>query len=655
MSKFNPRKKWAREFSDKYDEQDRQQAEIEVAKQKSLSKRASLSLITEPNIMQAFNAAYTPQDWLTSYGYANQGNSFRHPSSESGNYSATVKADDNGIWRVNTLSTSDPLYTGQGAHDAFSVFTVLFHNGDKDAAMKDAGDKLLTIGDLSYNKVVQIEWAKKNKTKQDNIDYSTMPPSPTPEQTPPSSTFNNTLDTEHKYCTVDLLRKIDDNHILKRLCIQVAAETNLPVNTVFLVALAVFASMTCRKYAVQYQNGRPLPICLYVVVEQPSGTGKSWCLTSFQSPFYAIQKALLTAVLTKIKATEKRIEGGESLTDIEQDEHRELADKRKRLSAGIFVTNSTPEGLEMTLTKTKGFFSAISSEQGLFNSLLGNSYGNSNNANNNDILLNGFDGGWVNSIRVTRDGFNGNVVGGVACFAQQGSIENVLQSSNGTGISERFLMLAEPHSLGSRDHTKKANHNHDFVTDYEKNCEIISSVIDEPLELDNLNNLIISDNAFLKINQYRNKIEPDLVDGGKFSHVSLRGAASKINMQIMKIAANLHLMQEGDYWPNIEDKYVEAAIDIANELLEANLKLCKDKGVMGVKAEFTAIINYLSAKLGTKSEREILNTMRSTQPFKDFSGTKSQLIKETLIEMEGQRILTKSIEKTGKATYSLAQ
>jgi len=652
MSKFNPVRKWAREFSNKYDEQDRQQAEIEGAKQKALSKRAALSLSTEPNIMQAFNAAYTPQDWLTSYGYANQGSSFRHPSSESGNYSATVKADNNGIWRVNTLSTSDPLYTAQGAHDAFSVFMVLFHSGDKDAAMKDAGDNLLTIGGVSYNKAVQIEWAKKNKTKQDDIDYSTKPPEL--EKVIPASTFNPTLDNEHKYCTVDLLRKIDDNHILKRLCNQVAEETNLPVNSVFLVALAVFASMTCRKYAVQYQNGRTLPICLYVAVEQPSGTGKSWGLGAFQSPFYKIQTALLKAVQSKIKATEKRIEGGESLTDIEQDEHKELADKRKRLDSGLFVTNSTPEGLETTLTKTKGFFSAVSSEQGLFNSLLGNSYGSDKKANNNDIMLNGFDGGHVNSIRVSRDGYNGNVIGGIACFAQQGSIDNVFQSSNGTGISERFLMLAEYHSLGKRDHTKQANHDRCLVEDYEKACEIVTSVIDEPLDMDNLNNLIISTDAFLSINLYRNKIEPDLIDGGKFSHVSLRGAASKINMQIMKIAANLHLIQEGDYQPNIEDKYVEAAIDIANELLEANLKLCKDKGIMGVKAEFTSILSLFENVQRPRTERNIIQSKSQKVPFKDFSGSKTKLIKETLVEMVKQRLLT-VVSVGGVTSYAPSQ
>jgi hypothetical protein len=50
--------------------------------------------------------------------------------------------------------------------------------------------------------------------------------------------------------------------------------------------------------------------------------------------------------------------------------------------------------------------SAVSSEQGLFNTLLGSCYGN-DKTSNNDLLLNGFDGGAMSSLRVTRSGYIG--------------------------------------------------------------------------------------------------------------------------------------------------------------------------------------------------------------------------------------------------------
>ena len=665
---FDPMQTWASEIEVKKNLAKAEVAVLNSKKRQAEKRRKELSLSNTPNVIEAFNQSYTPQEWMSTNGYDQQGNSFRHPNSQTGNYSATVRTDSNGVLRVNALSSADPLYTdGQGGHDAFSCFTVLIHNGDHSAALKDAGSNLLTIGGVSFNKALQRDHMQK-KAQQPKVEFdiddllasqerrngTVSKTKDDQELQIPASTFNQTLDTEHRYCSVDLLRKVDDNHTLKRLCIQVAAETHLPVNTVFLMGLTVFSSIASRKYAVEYQNGEHIPIGLYSVVEQPSGTGKSWCLGTFQKPFIAIQQELLRAVLKKMKDFEKKTGSGEELTENEQTELKELGQKRKRLSTGLFVTNSTPEALEMTLDGTNGFFSAVSSEQGLFNSLLGNSYKSEKNANNNDVMLNGFDGGHVNSIRVSREGYNGRVIGGVACFAQQGSIEVVLKSSNGTGLSERFLMLAEPHSLGKRDHTKRIQTDPLLSVSYANHCDLMKSVINDPLTLDELNNLSISDDGFLKINQYRNKIEPDLVDGGKFSHVSLRGAASKINMQIMKIASNLHLL-DYDMQPEIPERHVIAAIDIANELLEANLKLCRDKGIMGVKAEFTAVINYLTGKFGVKSERDILNNIRGVQPFKDFTGNRTQLIKDTLKEMTEQKLLNQSWDTVGKSAYTLAQ
>ena len=672
---LDPVIKWAKELCYLCDKQDEQQAVLLEATQRAVERRSALTLsnTVDPvkRLIGTFDQGYTPHELMLNCIYDQDGDSFRHPNSESGNYTATVRRDDQGVWRVNTLSTSDPLYTaGAGAHDAFSVFTVLYHGGDKKAAMIDAGDNWLTIGGVSFNKALQREHEQKKAAQQPKVEFDiddllasqesrneTVSKTKDDPEIPlqiPVSTFNQTLDTEHRYCSVDLLRKVDDNHTLKRLCIQVAAETHLPVNTVFLMGLTVFSSIASRKYAVEYQNGEHIPIGLYSVVEQPSGTGKSWCWGTFQKPFIAIQQELLRAVLKKMKDFEKKTGSGEELTENEQTELKELGQKRERLSTGLFVTNSTPEALEMTLNGTNGFFSAVSSEQGLFNSLLGNSYKSEKNANNNDVMLNGFDGGHVNSIRVSRKGYNGRVIGGVACFAQQGSIEVVLKSSNGTGLSERFLMLAEPHSLGKRDHTKRIQTDPLLSVSYANHCDLMKSVINDPITLDELNNLSISDDGFLKINQYRNKIEPDLVDGGKFSHVSLRGAASKINMQIMKIASNLHLL-DYDMQPEIPERHVIAAIDIANELLEANLKLCRDKGIMGVKAEFTAVINYLTGKFGVKSERDILNNIRGVQPFKDFTGNRTQLIKDTLKEMTEQKLLNQSWDTVGKSAYTLAQ
>ena len=171
------------------------------------------------------------------------------------------------------------------------------------------------------------------------------------------------LDNHEHHCVVDFLKHVDDSHILKRLSISIAAATDLPAHTVFLIGLGVFSAAACRVWDVAYRTGGSLPIGMYVVAEQPPGTAKSRCLTVFQYPFFESERAE-----RKRRAVS---EEGESLKDKRQ--------------VPIFTTNSTPEKMEEDLNDSGGFFAGVSSEQGLFNALLGLSYGDAKKANNNDL------------------------------------------------------------------------------------------------------------------------------------------------------------------------------------------------------------------------------------------------------------------------------
>lgn len=90
--------------------------------------------------VDAFNTCHSVDEVLLKAGYTRKGNHYRHPHSESGSYSASVK---NG--RVFSLSPNDPLYTGgagNGAHDAFSAWAVLYFGGDMTAAAKQVHDMM---------------------------------------------------------------------------------------------------------------------------------------------------------------------------------------------------------------------------------------------------------------------------------------------------------------------------------------------------------------------------------------------------------------------------------------------------------------------------------------------------------------------------------
>ena len=109
---------------------------IKAAEANRLAFRASGST----SAIEAFNTCHSVDEVLLKAGYTRKGSHYRHPQSESGGYSASVK---NG--RVFSLSSNDPLFTGgagNGAHDAFSAWAVLFFGGDMTAAAKVIYDQM---------------------------------------------------------------------------------------------------------------------------------------------------------------------------------------------------------------------------------------------------------------------------------------------------------------------------------------------------------------------------------------------------------------------------------------------------------------------------------------------------------------------------------
>jgi len=129
------------------------------AAEKEARERAQASKTVDPSksLIHAFNDAYAIGDLLFEAGYDEKDGTFRHPASQSGSFSANIKDG-----RVYTFSSADPLYTdGEGAHDAFSVFTVLFADGDLDKALTLAGNERVMIDGKPWNEVKRLERAVK--------------------------------------------------------------------------------------------------------------------------------------------------------------------------------------------------------------------------------------------------------------------------------------------------------------------------------------------------------------------------------------------------------------------------------------------------------------------------------------------------------------
>lgn len=158
---FNPPTTMAKEldnyFTAEAAETEAARIEREAREDQAHIKRDSIVWGQYSRPIDAFNAAFTVDEILRQYGYNfDLKHSYRHPNSESGSYSASVKDS-----RVYAQSPNDPLYTADdsnGAHDAFSVFCTLAHGGDEKAAIIDAGDNWLKIDGQPWNKVAQREY-----------------------------------------------------------------------------------------------------------------------------------------------------------------------------------------------------------------------------------------------------------------------------------------------------------------------------------------------------------------------------------------------------------------------------------------------------------------------------------------------------------------
>jgi len=437
------------------------------------------------------------------------------------------------------------------------------------------------------------------------------------------------LDGDTASTAIDLLAHLPKESLIGQLAKSAANAYHLPANSVLLMGLAAFSAMATRAYSVAFRYGGNIPIGLYAVAEQPPAAGKSPSLKIFQKPFF---KPYQTA-------------------------------KENGCTAALFVTNSTPEALEQTLIGSTGYFAAVSSEQGLVNSLLGFSYGEGR-ASNNDMLLNGFDGGWINSQRVTRNGYCGIVAGGVALFAQAGSIEKIHTASNGTGLAERFLVLSEAHRLGQRDHFKTPRLNKDLVKEYDAICTSIAQRIFIEPELDDKGNpeppkwvepnrLKICPKGWHAITSFKNELEPHLADNGKFGQLdSLRGAAGKADMQVMKIAANLHLL-DGKLDMNIQPATVEQAISIVRDLLEANLDYCRLKRLFGIPAEFSAVIGLFEDNPKPRTENGIINALGRNKLFRHINKGRSAKIRSVLTSMVKADYLSAKLTEGGGVEYQL--
>jgi len=404
---------------------------------------------------------------------------------------------------------------------------------------------------------------------------------------------------------LDLLQHIPDC-TFKRYVLDVAKMTQIPANTSLMTALGIVSSVTTRCYVVTYDDSTMYqPTSLYVICEQDIGTGKSWVLSTYQYPVFATEKTLVDAYLMRQKAAEAA-----------KQEFDEL------FPNFAYDTDATPEGLDETLGQTRGYFCLASAEQGLANSITGAGYKSDGKGGagktNKDLWLKGFNGEYHSSKRSKRDGYRGKVVGTVTSIAQYGVVDTILDNSDGTGAVERCWLISDPSNLSERMYGREHRHFPDIGNQgaYNRIMSELTAKAAECQPIEQLPGYRIAATDWDKIYALQNELKQHLRDGGKYSTAILKGITVKADIQVMKVAANLAIMD--DCPPGlIPSQWVDAAIGMFRDYLESVYYLLIDKGLIGTNALEDSVIAYLSEKR-TATRRQFQQAKAKTKPWSEL-------------------------------------
>lgn len=399
-----------------------------------------------------------------------------------------------------------------------------------------------------------------------------------------------------RYSRSSMIRMdLDDPHpsILGRMASAMAKAYQFPPNTAFLHGLGAFSSACVVNFEVQFYDDSWLPVCLYTLGAQPSGSAKSSVNKGFINPVHEAFAKRNRVLSVKHARYKKQIDELnkklEKATDLQVTAIvNEIADREYDLlkipMVGDAIKNPTPEGGEVTLKKQGGIINIVSDEAEAVNSWLGLAYGDQKGKKqNNGIFLAASDNGSINTVRVMREGYSGNARGAFAVIAQGTVIDSVMESSaSGRGIAERLMIIREPSLLGRRKIRQIARVDHDLVAEYQGLChEVVQG--EYPIRLR------LGPSAMELILDMRDVMEPELACGAKYGDERVRGAAAKIDKRVIQMAAVFHI---ADYWLPGKKKIM----DIEDRNILKAMKICMDN-----LNSFVSVTNAYSSETGGKA------------------------------------------------------
>lgn len=446
--------------------------------------------------------------------------------------------------------------------------------------------------------------------------------------------------------------------LLAEMARDIAHVVKFPVNTAYLHALGVAASAMTKSFKYQYR-GKPKPITLYVCTAQPPSSGKSgvndMLLDPIRDAYIEINKKNRKR-RREIELEIKELERSLSKTDIHDSALKSKSDQLDQAYQELdntpiwqpTIKDATIEAAESTAKRQTGMINIVSDEAEAINTIFGNTYTKEGAKSNFGLLLSAWDGDIVETVRVGREAFIGRARGSISVLAQDDSVESILRAgATGRGLAERFLLLAEKSLLGYRDHTQFRAPNPDILQRYE---EAMYNIVNESDVV-----LNVCNESMLFINTYRNMIEEEMRDCGKYEHNLITGFMGKLDKQVLKIASVLHVIDQwqtgGKRSKDLSEDRVMEACALFSQLAKTYINAADSMGYVGEGSEVVVLSETL-AKKANKGElvltiRKLTSDIKNKKPFSGMRNLTRKLTEKMLPKLEENNYCSVS----GKTVY----
>ena len=565
---------WAQEIAEQEvaekAEQDARQAARDAAKLKAQQRMAS----GEKSPIDAFNAAYDVGLMLDSFGYLQKGSRWLSPNSSSRNPGVSI-TDDGRKWLSTHGSDSGiGIKTETGTMgDAFDLFVHYQHGGDKNAAIKAAGEMFTTPEGLSLTQANQREYMQAQAVQNAFADFA----SDTPQQPREWA----------ELVPLDMMQPArlpveQWPPVLSEYATAAAHETETPAELPAMLALGAVAAAVQRVISVEIKPGYVEPCCLFTAIALPPAARKSAEFKRATRPLVQWEARQRETIADEIKQAESLLkthkerckEIRKKAAKADGEEAEQLAQELAELEADepqipkvprVWTSDITTEHLATMMQDNNQALAVMSSEGGIFETMAGRY---SQGVANIDLYLMGHAG---DAVRVDRGSKPPVMLDDPRLSMALAVQPDVLASLStkpgfkGRGLLGRVLFVLPPSTLG---HRKGDTPRADVfsLTNYEQTVTRLLDIAHDESRGPWI--IELSHDARAAWTVFWHEVEAELADGGRFENC--RDWAGKLPGAVGRIAGLFHAVRDVD---NVTTKRVsledmQAAIATGRALAE---------------------------------------------------------------------------------------